>query len=418
MNRLFLTLLLLAFAALNGAAQEVVRDSVSTAADSLALAPVRVMDKITAAPEPKRSYWDHGLGKLLKKVDTMLEEGQLSGIDTAYQTIPKYNRQVYLGAYGYWQNYSNFIPFHFPEVVNQQIPALRDQTYYKINAHTHQMEMELGIDWKGLAIEIPIPIRNNYSASYGLAKNGSVWGFRLRFKNINSVSGQKRFGMHDALIDYVREHPEEAEGLNDLIDYVQDERIESDKHNIKIFFAEGYYVFNHKKFSLSAGLFADMVQKRSAGSLMVYANYYQSRYTMHDVLMADYDFYRTQQLSIGAGYGYNYSLMGGRLLFHVSAVPMISLYSHLVHRAKFNTEADRNEYESWYPEGPKFYDPSDKGKSRFRVNAFARFAANYSFGRYVLAFFVNYRYYGYSNDRRLHINNQEADAQINFGYRF
>lgn len=389
------------------------------AADSAAVPKAIPVAKTAYTPSAaKRSYWDHGFGKFLAKIDRILEDGQLSGIDTAYQAIPKFNRQVYLGAYGYWQNYSNRIPFYFPERINRQIPGLRDGAYYKINAHTHQLEMELGIDWKGFVLEIPIPIRNRYSASYGLAKNGSVWGFRLRYKSINSVSGSKRFGMQDELKEFGQEHPDQKAEITKLIDYLKDERIESDKHHINIFFAEGYYVFSHRKFSLSAGLFADMVQKRSAGSLMVYANYYQSRYSVKDLLPADIDVYRTQQGSVGLGYGYNYSLMGGKLLFHISAVPMISLYSHLMHKAKFYTEGKWQQYQRLYGDDPKFYDPSDKGKSQFRINAFARFAANYSLGRYVLSLLVNYRYYGYSNTRHLHINNQEADAQINIGYRF
>ena len=412
-------IIILALAVLPCAAQEAVADSMAVdSAFSASNAEFPVKKAVVAASSKKRSYWDHGFGKFLVKIDRFLEEGQLSGIDTTYQTIPKLNRQVYLGAYGYWQNYSNLIPFYFPESINKRIPGLRDGAYYKINAHTQQAEMELGIDWKGFALEIPIPIRNNYSASYGLAKNGSVWGFRLRYKSINSVAGSKRFGMQDELQQYVHDHPDEAEEISKVIDFVKDERIESGKHHINIFFGEGYYVFNHRKFSLSAGLFADMVQKRSAGSMMVYANYYQSRYAVKDILISDFDVYRTQQVSVGFGYGYNYSLYGGKLLFHLSAVPMFSLYSNLMHRAKFNSEADRKQYEAMYGDDPKFYDPSDNGRPDFRVNAFARFAANYSLGRYVLSLLVNYRYYGFSNSKNLHINNQEADAQFNIGYRF
>ncbi len=408
MSRLFYALIIVAVTAL---------PCVALPPDSATVTPALADNLLPTPPAQKRSYWDHGFGKFLVKIDRFLEEGQLSGIDTAYQTIPRLNRQVYLGAYGYWQNYSNHIPFYFPKSFDEQIPGLNSGSYYKINAHTHQLEMELGIDWKGLAIEIPIPIRNRYSASYGLAKNGSMWGFRLRYKSINSISGVKRFGMRDAVEQYIKNNPDD-ELFAKVANFVEDERIESGKHHINIFFAEGYYVFNYRKFSLSAGLFADMVQKRSAGSLMVYANYYQSRYAVKDMLLANLDVYRTQQASVGLGYGYNYSLLGGRLLFHVSAVPMFSLYSHLMHRAKYDNAEDEKLFNDMYGDEPKFYDPSDKGKSDFRVNAFARFAANYSLGRYVLSLLINYRYYGYSNDHQLHINNQEADAQFNIGYRF
>lgn len=418
MRTLLLSFITIVLATFTCGAQEVLGDSavvpVITAGE---LPPLSAEQKETSQP---RSYWDHGFGKFLKKIDRTLEEGQFSGIDTMYQTVPKLNRQVYLGVYGYWQNYSNRIPFYFPEALNTLIPGLREGAYYKINAHTHQAEMELGVDWKGLAIEIPIPIRNRYSASYGLAKNGSVWGFRLRYKSISSVAGTKRFGMLGAFEKYAKEHPDDEE-IKQIVDDLKDERIESENHHINIFFAEGYYVFNHDKFSLSAGLFADMVQKRSAGSLLVYANYYQSRYLINDILLAGTDVYRTQQASVGVGYGYNFSLLGGRLLFHFSAVPMFSVYSHLMHRATFGSAEEENDYNKLYGDDPKFYDPSDFGKSDFHVNAFARFATNFSFGpmgRYVLSLFINYRYNGYSNNYKLHINNQEADAQLNLGYRF
>ncbi|HAO63042.1 MAG TPA: hypothetical protein DCQ91_03375, partial [Porphyromonadaceae bacterium] len=139
------TIIILALAVLPCAAQEAVVDSMAVdSAFSASNTEFPAKKAVVAASPKKRSYWDHGFGKFLVKIDRFLEEGQLSGIDTTYQTIPKLNRQVYLGAYGYWQNYSNLIPFYFPESINKRIPGLRDGAYYKINAHTQQAAMELG----------------------------------------------------------------------------------------------------------------------------------------------------------------------------------------------------------------------------------------------------------------------------------
>ena len=191
---------------------------------------------------------------------------------------------------------------------------------------------------------------------------------------------------------------------------VGDQSINED-NTLRIFYLEGYYVLNSRKFSLSAGLFADMVQKKSAGSPLFYANYYQSRYRVDKLFPADHDVFKTQQISVGAGYAYNLALRGGRLVFHGSLVPMFTAYSHLHHGTNIEPEA----YDQKWKE---FYDSAENGHSRFCMNVFARFAMNYSYDRYLISFLLHYRHYGYSNDKHLRILNQEADAQLNFGIRF
>lgn len=344
-----------------------------------------------------------GLKRAWQKFDAWLERGQRSGIDTTYVQVPTLNRQVYVGSYAYWQSYRMNMPFDV-EDASDIVPGLNDRDHYRIDAHTWQAEVDLGIDWKGLALELPIPIRNKYLYSFGLAKNGNVWGARVRYKHLNKMDGNCNLG-----------------------------NLEIDKENnaINIFFLEAYYVLMHKKFSLAAGLYSDMIQLRSAGSPLIYTNYYHSRYTVEKLFPANYDSFRTNQVSIGAGYAYNLSLLRGRLVFHASLVPMFSIYNQLKHHAGYNenffptTEqsaataaaamaASGLSEQQWND----FYNSADHGSARFRVNAFTRFAANYSFNRFVVTLLANYRTYGYSNDLDLRIRNQEADIQLNFCTRF
>lgn len=318
----------------------------------------------------------------LRRFDRWLEESQRAGIDTTYQDVPKLNRQVYLGTYNYWQNYQMTMPFEVENLASI-IPGIRDNDRYMINAYAVQSEVDLGIDWKGLALELPIPIRNRYRLSLGLAKNGSVWGARVRYKRLHQMNGYCNVG---------------------------DQSI-SENNTLRIFYLEGYYVLNSRKFSLSAGLFADMVQKKSAGSPIIFANYYQSRYRVDKLFPAKKDIFKTQQISVGAGYAYNLSIRGGKVVVHGSLVPMFTAYSHLSHV----TDIDVKDYpEKW----TEFYDSAVNGHARICMNIFARFAINYSFDRYLVSFLAHYRHYGYSNDKHLRILNQEADAQLNFGVRF
>jgi len=162
---------------------------------------------------------------------------------------------------------------------------------------------------------------------------------------------------------------------------------------------------------LAAGLYSDMIQKRSAGSPLVYLNYFQTNYSVNKTFPANSDHFQTHQLSLGAGYAYNFALMGGRLVFHASFVPMFTLYSHMEHQ----TDLDNGQNTSQWNE---FYKAADTGHARFRINNFTRLAANYSFDRYIITFLFNHRYTGYSNDLNLQIIHLDMDAQVNFCTRF
>lgn len=327
-----------------------------------------------------------GVTRFFRWVDRWLEDGQRAGVDTTYIDIPRLNHQIYMGTYRYWQNYKMYMPFYV-ENAAAIVPGLRDKDSYKINAYTNSGEFDIGIDWKGFAVEVPFSAFSNYLGSIGLAKTGNVWGFRFRYKYLKQMDGTNNVG--DASID--------------------------DNNNaLRILYGEGYYVFNSRRFSLAAGLYADMVQKHSAGSTLLYLNFYQSRYNVAKLFPANFDSFRTQQVSIGAGYAYNYSLLRGRLLFHGSLVPMFSVWNHLNHVAGIDADQNPDQWQQW----ADFYDAAHNGHARFRINAFARLAVNYSWRNYALSVFLNYRHYGYSNSRSLDILNRELDCQINVIQRF
>ena len=345
---------------------------------------------------------------------------QEEGVDTNYIRKPKLSRMVYLGAYGYYQQHD----MTFPVLVNdadipltQYMPPNYDEKkYMKADMHTYQTELELGIDWRGISIELPIPIRNRYSMSFGLAKNGSVWGARIRYKSLRNMEGVLDNAYNLATIQWV----------NNAINQTSDPAVTAESTipagaiDLKIFYVEGYYVFNNKRFSLAAGAYGDMVQKRSAGSVFVMGNYYQSRFGANGLFNHDRDIFFNKKVSLGAGYGYNWAINGGKVCVHMSVIPMISIWNHLYHYSEdyspqYETEAER---QLWSNYDAHYYDAVDNGHSRFMFNCFGRVAVSYSFDRYLLNFLANYRQYLYRNNADTKINNREADVQINFGMRF
>ena len=375
---------------------------------------------LSATAQEKRSFWDHGLGKFLKSADEMFDRMQEEGVDTNYIRKPKLSRMVYLGAYGYYQQHD----MTFPVLVNdadipltQYMPPNYDEKkYMKADMHTYQTELELGIDWRGISIELPIPIRNRYSMSFGLAKNGSVWGARIRYKSLRNMEGVLDNAYNLATLQWI------SNAINQTSDPAvsAESTIPAGAIDLKIFYVEGYYVFNNKRFSLAAGAYGDMVQKRSAGSVFVMGNYYQSRFGANGLFNHDRDIFFNKKVSLGAGYGYNWAINGGKVCVHMSVIPMISIWNHLYHYSEdyspqYETEAER---QLWSNYDAHYYDAVDNGHSRFMFNCFGRVAVSYSFDRYLLNFLANYRQYLYRNNADTKINNREADVQINFGMRF
>ena len=367
-----------------------------------------------ASAQEKRSFWDHGIGKFLKSADDMLDRWQEEGVDTNYIRKPKLSRMVYLGYYGYFQQHD----MTFPVLVNNadipldgqyMPPNMSEKKYMATDMHTYQTEFELGIDWRGISLELPIPIRNRYSMSFGLAKNGSVWGARIRYKSLKNMEGV----LDDAFNQGMSQWKRNVDNQTNDPAVTSESTIPAGKMDLKIFYVEGYYVFNHKKFSLAAGAYGDMVQKRSAGSLFVMGNYYQSTFGANTLFNHERDEFRNWKLSFGPGYGYNWSINEGKVCIHMSVIPMISIFNHLVHKYDDSSERLR-----WSNYDTHYYDAVDNGKSRFVFNYFGRFAVSYSFDRFLLNFLVNYRQYLYRNNADTEINNRDFDAQVNIGMRF
>lgn len=373
---------------------------------------------LDASAQEKRSFWDHGFGKFLKSADEMLDRWQDEGVDTNYIRKPKLSRMVYLGYYGYYQQHD----MTFPVLVNDadipldhqyMPPNVAEHKYMMADMGTYQSEFELGIDWRGIAIELPIPIRNRYSMSFGLAKNGSVWGARIRYKSLKNMEGVLDDSYNQTMTQWMRN----VEDRTATPATTAESTIPEGKIDLKIFYVEGYYVFNNKRFSLAAGAYGDMVQKRSAGSLFVMANYYQSQFGANNLFNHDRDIFRNRKLSLGAGYGYNWAINGGKLCIHMSIIPMVSLWNQMVNKNEDYSQIE-DERQSWANYDAHYYDAVDNGHSRFVFNYFGRLAVSYSFDRYLINFLTNYRQYLYRNNADTRINNREADAQINFGMRF
>lgn len=90
-----------------------------------------------------------------------------------------------------------------------------------------------------------------------------------------------------------------------------------------------YYAFNGRKFSFPAAFSQSYIQRRSAGSWMIGASFDGSRTKIDgdETIGRKSMKVKVNEFAIGAGYAYNL-VAGRRWLFHLSALPTYTVYSH------------------------------------------------------------------------------------------
>ncbi|MBO6143718.1 MAG: DUF4421 family protein [Prevotella sp.] len=94
--------------------------------------------------------------------------------------------------------------------------------------------------------------------------------------------------------------------------------------SVKTLNLNAFYVFNSRRFSYPAAFSQNYIQRRSAGSFLLAA----SGQGQHATLEWDQEMQlKMTNISLGAGYGYNYVPSHGWLL-HISALPTFIVYSN------------------------------------------------------------------------------------------
>lgn len=95
------------------------------------------------------------------------------------------------------------------------------------------------------------------------------------------------------------------------------------------FSASAYYVFNGRKFSYPASFTHSWIQRRSAGSFLVSANFYMGQFeNRSDVSSYNLSLDKSismKHITIGGGYAYNY-LPNRKWLLHISLVPQVIVW--------------------------------------------------------------------------------------------
>lgn len=177
--------------------------------------------------------------------------------------------------------------------------------------------------------------------------------------------------------------------------------------NLRSFSATGYYVFNGRRFSYPAVFNSTWVQKRSAGSFLLLANYNTGRLKIGDQLEYAEHYpsrlHRLDMNSLSLGVGYGYNLVAGKhWLFHLTAQPSVMVWK----KYQLHTVGD---------DGTETVDkmPAD----HMNIFIVGRMGAIYSWDRYFLGMTSVVQHYKTGKESDIALRDTKWKVRAFFGWR-
>lgn len=338
------------------------------------------------------------LVSLVKKVETLIDSMSVKGIDRHYIDMPEKPWQLIVRG-----NVSQTI-------VNMTTEGHMAGEKYSANPYLETTPAEytgLWVGYRGYGLGYMVNVGGDKGSYFTIGLTGGAFGLNLRIHSFNNSN--PNFNLNSNLI------PEESQETWKKVQL-------TDPISVMTIFADGYYMFNGKKFSYAAAYDQSLIQKRSAGSLMVGLMYTHTHIDYASdsngdlvYMMKGLGQIKLWQGSAGVGYAYNW-VPTRRILINVMAMPMLTFINRLkAYAYATNVEelmldptfwdptiSDEN-WDEWFygnlnitPTGNKMYN------SGLSLGFDARVSLTYSFGR---CFFTAY---GQFNNIRYHHNNTDG----------
>ena len=344
-------------------------------------------------------------GKLVsfvKKVGTILDSMCVKGVDRRYIDAPEKPWQLILRG-----NVSQTI-VSMSTQGNMAGEEYSAKPYLKT---TPSQYIGLWAGYRGYGLGYTFNVGGDKGSYFTIGATGGSYGINVRIHSFDNSN--PNFNLNSDLI------PEEAEDAWKQVQL-------TDPIHVKTIIADGYYMFNGKKFSYAAGYDQSVIQKRSAGSLMagLMYNYTDIDYSTDsngDLIYAMQGLGRMKlwQGSVGVGYAYNWVPARG-LLVNILAMPMLTFVNKLKayvyatnieelmeYPTLWNPDISNDDWDEWFYGNLHITPMGDKTfSSGLSIGFDARMSLTYNFGRFFLnayGQFNNIRYRhnstkGYLND--------------------
>lgn len=303
--------------------------------------------------------------------------------------------------------------------------------------------MGVKVGYKGISVGYSFPVSGDKEQNFTFETTGNRYSINLRWHKFKTDEAEVRY-VGAAKARGVESYDEATEEITftDWSEPVSWSETYKEKFaspvTIQTLIFDGFYIFNHRKFSYAAAYNQETVQVRSAGSpiagLMGYYadfKYNEDRNAGLIYAMDNIGRLRHYQLGIGAGYAYNYVPAKGWLI-HGMVMPMLTL----LNRTKVNTYRSNFKEVSQYhllelvlseEEDAEYPDVSDEYRiestgsqshsNRLALNYTARASVTYNWDRYFVNVNGQFNNFNYRhNAMHGHLNDWYVNASV--GVRF
>ena len=361
----------------------------------------------------------------LRQVQQFLDERARRRVDPRYIEVPDKPWRVIL------RYKENGVDVDFDQRVNY--PQTNRYAEWKL-CFEPPIASSIGfwVGYRGTGFSYSKSLTKNAGRYYSISSTGAKYGFNFRLR---------RFKTQDARLtgrDY--ENGQVTFEIN------EDATMPAPVW-IRSVYLNGYYVFNGRRYSQAAAYNQSVIQRRSAGSLLLGATWYQSSFDYSDManalfMIIGHDIHRIKvhQANIGIGYGYNWVPTRG-LVINAMAMPTVSVYNRVkTYKYNFNYYLspkepvdDYGEYnpqtKTWangkprkpitmYNEQEVYYwdGDSETTYSALRINLDLRLGIAYNWKNFFIGIQGQYNNFTYKKDQSK-INMFDAYARTSFGVR-
>ena len=364
----------------------------------------------------------------LRQVQQFLDTRAKKKVDPHYIEVPNKPWRVIL------RYKENAVEVDYSQSVD--IPAYNDHSDWNL-CFEPPIASSVGfwVGYRGTGISYSKSLTKNAGRYYSISSTGAKYGFNFRLRRFNTQDAS--FSSTDRNLDTGVETRSDTTFTMPAPVW------------IRSVYINGYYVFNGRRYSQSAAYNQAVIQRRSAGSFLLGATWYQSSFDYSDIenfafMLVGHGIYRAKvhQANLGVGYGYNWVPLRG-LVFNVMAMPTVSVYNRVkTYRYDFNYDLSPKEpvddYGDWNKEtkrwtNGKSYKPiemadldnpqfdywdieSDVDYSWFRLNLDLRLGIAYNWSNYFIGAQAQYNNFHYKNDHGK-VNIFDAYARLSFGVR-
>ena len=366
----------------------------------------------------------------VKKLQNHLDSSAVRAVDTQYIEVPKLPwriiaRQTFRGCDILSDNLNQLTKDASLEVRMRFNPGLSFSTGFWVG-------------YRGLGIGFSQKLLKNGITNFGLSGAGARYGFNFQITSLTT--------------DVVNMTLIGREPGNDTTMFYKMKMLSP--VNIATLQASGYYVFNGRRYSQAAAYSQSVIQRRSAGSFLVGAEWIAQNISYEEkenagiiALIGGLGRIRLQQVSVSAGYGYNWVPARGWVI-NAMVMPTLSVFSQvksytydsnykfividnnlpLDGYGKWNSETQtwengethkpisQDDMFAWIADVDMWRTDVKKTTSYLRPDIYARFGSAYCWKRYFLNIDarINCFYYGAGNN---YVRQVGWSARASFGVR-